>query len=141
MPSKSALCKVKSRLLGKVRDRAPQLRTRKGKFVSNAISNQFYSNSQNPSQFSNSSSVKSVKVNFALVEDLVHNLDTAYDEKMARAMALHTRWRYEDIKKQALEEDALKAWQQTWCCKLGLIVFGFTLHDAQIKAICSLFYE
>ena len=60
---------------------------------------------------------------------------------MARAIALHARWKYEDTEEQALEEDALKARQQTRCRELGLIVFGFTLHDTQVEAIYTLFYE
>ena len=65
---KSALRKAKSRLLSKVRDGAPQPRTPKGKFVSNAIPNQSCLNSQNPSQSSSSSSAESARVNLALVE-------------------------------------------------------------------------
>ena len=91
MPSKSALHKAKSWLLGKIRDRSPQSRTRKDKFVSNTISNQFCSNNQNPSQSSSSFSVKSVRVNLALVEDLIHDPDTTYDMKMARAIDFYVR--------------------------------------------------
>ena len=80
-------------------------------------------------------------MNLALLEGLAHDPDTTYDEKMARAMALHARWKYEYTKEQALEGDALKARQQTRCRELGLIVFGFTLHDAQVEAICTLFFE
>ncbi|MCJ1349719.1 hypothetical protein MMC31_007960 [Peltigera leucophlebia] len=56
-------------------------------------------------------------------------------------MALHARWKYEDTEEQVLEGDALKARQQTRCRELGLIVFGFTLHDTQVEAICTLFYD
>lgn len=56
-------------------------------------------------------------------------------------MALYARWRYEDSEEQALEGEALIARQQSRCRELGLTVFGFRLHDTQVEAICTLFYE
>ena len=56
-------------------------------------------------------------------------------------MALHTRWKYEDMEEQALEGDVLKVRQQFRYRELGLIVFGLTLHENQVEAICTLFYE
>ena len=132
MPSKSALHKAKSRLLGKVQDGAPQPRTRKGKFVSNAILNQSRLNSQNPSQSSSSSSAESARVNLALLEGLAHDPDTTYDEKMARAMALHARWKYEDTKEQALEGGALKARQQIRCREMGSSISELVKRPAYI---------
>ena len=35
----------------------------------------------------------------------------------------------------------MQARQRSRCKELGRIVFGFTLHDAQADAICTLFYE
>lgn len=38
-------------------------------------------------------------------------------------------------------EDALQARQKSQYKELRLIVFGFTLHDAQVEAIHILFFE
>ena len=38
-------------------------------------------------------------------------------------------------------EDALQTRQKSRCKELGLIVFGFTLHEAQVEAIHTLFFE
>lgn len=63
------------------------------------------------------------------------------DDKLARVLALHARWDYEDTEKQALQGESLQARQRTRCRELELIIFGFPLHDAQVEAICTLFYE
>ena len=65
----------------------------------------------------------------------------AYNDKVARLQALQARWAYEDTEEEALVEDALQARQKSRCKELGLIVFGFTLHDAQVEAIHTLFFE
>ena len=64
-----------------------------------------------------------------------------YDDKSASLQALHARWKYEDNEEQALERDALQMCQRLSCKELGLIVFGFRLHEAQIEAIHTLYYE
>lgn len=64
-----------------------------------------------------------------LVESLVDDLDTPYDNKLARAMAFYACWKYENIKKQALKEETLIACQQSWYRELGFIVFGFWLYN------------
>lgn len=39
------------------------------------------------------------------------------------------------------KEEVLQARQQAQYKELDLIVFGFTLYDIQVDAICTLFYE
>lgn len=63
------------------------------------------------------------------------------DDKLARVLALHARWKYEDNEKQVLEGESLQTRQRTRCRELGLIIFGFPLHNAQVEAISTLFYE
>lgn len=58
------------------------------------------------------------------------------DDKFARVLSLHARYW-----KAGLEGESLQARQQTRCRELGLIIFGFPLHNAQVEAICTLFYE
>lgn len=69
------------------------------------------------------------------------NLADHYNDKVARLRALHARWAYEDTEKEALVEEALQARQRNRCKELGLIVFGYTLHEAQVEAIQTLFFE
>ena len=65
----------------------------------------------------------------------------AYNDKVAKLQALQARWAYKDTEEEALVEDALQARQKSRYKKLGLIVFGFTLHDAQMEVIHTLFFE
>ena len=67
--------------------------------------------------------------------------NTIYNDKLARVQALHTRWKYKDNEEEALERDTLQAHQRSRCKELGLIVFGYTLHEGQIDAIHTLYYE
>lgn len=50
------------------------------------------------------------------------DLDTPYDDKLARAMALYIRWRYKNTEEQALEGEALLARQKSQCQKLRFIL-------------------
>ena len=75
------------------------------------------------------------------VAKLVDNSDSTFDDKLARTLALHARWQYEDKEEQALEGEDLQARQRSRCKELGRLVFGFTLHDAQANAIYTLFHE
>ena len=63
------------------------------------------------------------------------------DDKLARVLALYARWNYDDTEEQGLEGGALQARQQTRCKELRSIIFGFTLHDKQVEAICTLVYK
>lgn len=78
--------------------------------------------------------------NLGLAADLVEDPTTTIDDKLERIRALHARWKYEDTE-EVLDGDALKTRQRSRCREIGLIVFGFTLHEAQIDAICTLFYD
>lgn len=69
------------------------------------------------------------------------DLTSLVDDKLARVLALHARWHYKDTEKQALEGETLQACRRTRCRELGLIIFGFTLHNAQVEEIYTLFYE
>ena len=137
MPSKSAATRAKKRYPVKPHERASQPRTSLGKFLSNAgqtlvlgFDSSTGTNQQVPDA-----------MDLALVEGLVDDPDTNHDDKLTRAMALYARWKYEDTEEQALEGKALIVRQQSRCRELGLIVFGFQLHDAQVEAICTLFYN
>lgn len=66
---------------------------------------------------------------------------TTYNDKLARVQALHARWEYDDNEEEALEGDTLQARQRSRCNELGSIVFGFPLHEGQIEAMYTLFYE
>lgn len=65
-----------------------------------------------------------------ILAHLADDSSTTYDDKLARVLALHARWKYEDNEEEALEGDALQMRQRTRCKELGLIVFGFTLHES-----------
>lgn len=54
---------------------------------------------------------------------------------------MYTRSNYEDIEEQSLEKEALQGRRQIRCRKLGSIIFWFTVHDAHVEAICTVFYE
>lgn len=45
------------------------------------------------------------------------------------------------MEEEALVEDILQTCQRSRCKKLGLIVFGFILHEAQVEAIYTLFFK
>ena len=44
------------------------------------------------------------------------------DDKLARVLALHARWNYEDTEEQGLEGQAFQARRQTRCKELGSMV-------------------
>lgn len=78
----------------------------------------------------------------AAVDVLAHLADdstTTYDDKFARVLALHACWKYEDNEEEALDGEALQTRQSARCKELELIVFGFTLHKAQVEAIYTLY--
>lgn len=62
-------------------------------------------------------------VDLNAVEKLVDDPSSTFDDKLARTLALHARWQYEDTEEQALGEgEALQARQRARCKELGLIV-------------------
>lgn len=62
---------------------------------------------------------------------------TALEAKLEESKALHARWKTEDAKDN-LQGEELVVRQ---CKEIGLIVFGFTLRDAQVDAIWTMFFE
>ena len=109
IPSKSAAARAKKRYPVKPHERTSQPRTSLGKFLSNA--------SQTPILGFDSSTGTNQQVpgaiDLAFVEDLVDDPDITHDDKLARAMALYARWKYEDTEEQALEREAPIARQQS----------------------------
>lgn len=86
-------------------------------------------------------SASAVNTAAGILANSADDASTTYDDKLARVQALHARWRYEDNEEEALEGDALQMRQRSRCKELGLIVFGFRLHEAQIDAIHTLHDE
>ncbi|MCJ1467322.1 hypothetical protein MMC07_005946 [Pseudocyphellaria aurata] len=56
-----------------------------------------------------------------------------------RAREMHTKRAREDA--GDVVGDEMVARQQSRCRDIGLVLFGFVLHDAQVEAIRTLFYE
>lgn len=113
----------------------PRIRSHKGRFASTRLSDR--ADSRPIEQLLQRAA------DLAPVADLVKD-STITDDKLERINALHARWRYEDIEGPLdgpLDGDALNARRHKRCREIGLIVFGFTLHAAQVDAICTLCYE
>ena len=65
---------------------------------------------------------------------------TTAEDKYERARAIYAKWKHEDIEEPVEGEDLLLR-QKCSIKDIGLVVFGFPLHEAQIEAIWTLFYE
>lgn len=65
---------------------------------------------------------------------------STFKDKITKIKALHTQWRAED-KQTDLQGKQLVARQRQRCKDAGFVIFGFTLQEAQIDAICTIFYE
>ena len=65
---------------------------------------------------------------------------TEISDKLARAKALHILWKREDAE-SVMNGEELKARQHERCKAIGLVVFEFVLHEAQVEAIWTLYYE
>ncbi|MCJ1471297.1 hypothetical protein MMC07_009945 [Pseudocyphellaria aurata] len=61
--------------------------------------------------------------------------------RIERARALHAKWIFEDRDGAAESSVVDVPHQQSRCRDIGLVVFGFVLHEAQVEAIRTLFYE
>lgn len=66
---------------------------------------------------------------------------TDLEAKLKEIKALHARWRVEDEKEALENQEDLVTRQKQRCREIGLFVFDFTLRDAQVDAIWTLFYE
>ena len=73
--------------------------------------------------------------------DKVDKAITTYNNKVARLRVLHTRWVYKDMEIEALVEEVLQVHGWNKCKELGLMVFGYMLHEAQVEAIHTLFFD
>ena len=71
---------------------------------------------------------------------LCPDLSTTNEDKVERVRALHSKWLYEDAE-EIVEGEELAVRQRQRCKAIGQVVFGFVLHDPQIEAIWTLFYE
>ncbi len=79
--------------------RTPQSRNIRGKFDSTPSTLDFQMPPSN--------------IDLNAVEQLVEDPSTTFDDKLAKALALHARWEYEDIEEETLEErEALQARQR-----------------------------
>lgn len=66
--------------------------------------------------------------------------NTFSSDKLARIEALHAQWELEDLA-TSLQDAELEACQKKRCKEIGMIVFGFSLREAQINAVWTLFYQ
>lgn len=62
------------------------------------------------------------------------------EAKLYRTQAFYARWKIED-EKDNLARQEIVTHQKQRCRDIGLIVFSFTLRDAQVEAIQTLFYK
>lgn len=77
-------------------------------------------------------------LNKAIIED---DNTMAYNKKVTKLQILQGRWTYKDTKKEVLVKEALQVCQKSRYKELKLIIFGFILYKAQMKAIHTLFFE
>ncbi|MCJ1462033.1 hypothetical protein MMC07_000633 [Pseudocyphellaria aurata] len=69
--------------------------------------------------------------------EAVDELSIDFRNRVERARALHAKWIFEDGAESSVVDVAC---QQSRCRDIGLVVFGFVLHEAQVEAIRTLFY-
>ncbi|MCJ1349882.1 hypothetical protein MMC31_008125, partial [Peltigera leucophlebia] len=60
--------------------------------------------------------------------------------KITEIRELHKQWRFED-RQMDLQGKELVARQRQRCKDARLVIFGFTLQEAQVDAMCTIFYE
>lgn len=60
--------------------------------------------------------------------------------KILQAETLHDTWKKEDIS-STLENKELVQRQKLQCREIGLLIFGFALHEEQVDALWTLFYQ
>lgn len=74
------------------------------------------------------------------VSGLSNQPNTSASDKLARIEAVHAKWDLEDLESSPSEVE-LKARQKARCKEMGTIMFDFSLQEAQIRAVWTLFYE
>lgn len=65
--------------------------------------------------------------------------ESTWEAKVGEIQDLHARWKAENM--IHLEGDELISRYRQRCKDVGLIIFGFTLQEAQVDALYTLFYE
>lgn len=78
--------------------------------------------------------------NASLLAGLVDDPDITFEDKLERLKALYAKWEHEDIE-EVVEGSELVFRQKNRCKEVGLVVFGFALHQGQIDAIWTLYYK
>lgn len=73
---------------------------------------------------------------------LVPEEDSTLKAKVVGIKALHKQWKSEDAEDLVLlQPDKLVVRQRQRCKQVGSVIFGFTLQEAQVDAVWTLFYE
>lgn len=68
--------------------------------------------------------------------------DPSLQAKVERIKTLHKKWKAKDAEDSVLlQADELIARQKQRCKQVGSVIFGFTLQEAQVDAVWTLFYE
>lgn len=68
--------------------------------------------------------------------------DPSLQAKVGGIKTLHKQWKAEDAEDSVLlQADELMARQRQRCKQVGSVIFGFTLQEAQVDAVWTLFYE
>lgn len=77
----------------------------------------------------------------SILVDLESNPSTIAEDKYKSARAMYAKWKHKYIK-EPVEGADLLLWQKYRIKNIGLaVVFGFSLYEAQIEAIWTLFYK
>lgn len=69
------------------------------------------------------------------------DLSTTAEDKFLKAFSLYTQWKKKDKEGDILSLDEVVSCQKERCKDIGCIIFGYILHDQQVDAIYTLFYE
>lgn len=72
--------------------------------------------------------------------DLVPQEEASLQANVTNAKTLHAQWKLKDTM-FPVDRKALIGCRRQHCKNIGLSVFGFTLQEAQIDAIYTLFYK
>lgn len=78
-----------------------------------------------------------------VVEGLALDQATTVEDKIVKAAELHAQWKQEDRELSAgeLSEIEFIQRQKQRCKDMGMIIFGFTLHNEQADAVWTLSFE
>lgn len=76
-----------------------------------------------------------------VIEPLAIYVSITTEDKVLEASALHARWKVEDREGDALCNDEVVFCRRERCKDIARIIFGHTVHDQQVDAIYTIFYE